>query len=187
MCSYFNYYYPQIREVTDGGKDSEEVTTASSIYEFSARNIDHKNISLSSYKPSVSLIVNVTSSKGSLSVKNYKGLAELNSRHAKRGLRILLFPCNQFGNEDAGIAADVKKHHLPEGMQFELFAKTEVNGTRAHGLFRYLKSALSRKQVKGNFEKWLVGKNGVPVKWYESKADPLSLENDIIAELDKTN
>ena len=186
---YSNYYYPDMI-LKEGGEPKEKIEepiNASSIYEFSARNVDHKNVSLSTYKPSVTLIVNVTSSQGSLSLKNYAGLKELCMRHGKRGLSILLFPCNQFGNEDAGIAADIKKLHLPEGMQFELFAKTEVNGTRAHGLFRYLKSVLRKKEVKGSFEKWLVGRNGVPVRWYESKADPLSIENDIIAELDKSS
>merc|ERR1712121_179889 len=115
---YSNYYYPDmiLKEGDNAPKESLEEPSASSIYEFSARNSDHKNVSLSSYKPNVTLIVNVTSSQGSLSLKNYAGLKELCTRHAKGGLSILLFPCNQFGNEDAGIASDIKRHHLPEGM-----------------------------------------------------------------------
>ena len=184
---YSNYYYPQTRENEDESKPKEkESTNASSIYEFTVRNVDHDNVSMRTYQRGVSLIVNVTASQGAISLKNYAGLTKLSERLAKRGLNILLFPCNQFGIQDAGIVSDIKRLHLPDGVQFELFAKIEVNGVRAHGLFKYLKSALGRKAVKGNFEKFLVGKNGVPVRWYESKMDPLSIEDDIIAELNKT-
>ena len=118
-------------------------------------------------------------------MKNYAQLAQLHMRHAQRGLTILLFPCSQFGNQEFVNDADIKKFHLSEFGEFELFAKIDVNGAGAHSLFVFLKEAVNGGEVEWNFEKWLVGRDGVPVRWYQSETDPLDIENDIIAELNK--
>ena len=106
-------------------------------------------------------------------------------RHAKRGFVILLFPCSQFGNQEPASDVDIKKFHLNEGGEFELFAKIDVNGAHAHGLFTFLKDSLKGGDVEWNFEKWLVGRDGVPVRWYHSDTDPLAIDEDIVGELDK--
>ena len=103
-----------MEEVKDGREMTVKELTQSSIYDFSVQNIDQISIPLSNYKPQVSLIINVAS-QWSLSLKNYAQLTQLHMRHAKRGLSILLFPCNQFGNEEPRSDAEIKKLHLHEG------------------------------------------------------------------------
>lgn len=154
---------------------------ASSIFKFQALNIDGDVVKLSKYEGFVTYIVNVASKWG-MTEKNYAQLAELHTRYAEKGLRILAFPCNQFGNQEPGTNAEIKEFALARGAKYDLFAKIQVNGNDAHPLYKFLK----RKQkgtfgnaIKWNFSKFLCDKNGIPVARYAPTKDPLSCVSDI--------
>ena len=106
-------------------------------------------------------------------------------------MQVLAFPCNSFGNQEPGDQASIKEfvrvHH---GIEFPLFSKVEVNGPEAHPVFKFLKENLPKTggladvwEAKWNFSKWLVNKQGMPVKHYDSNFDEAELEQDIAAEL----
>jgi len=106
-------------------------------------------------------------------------------------LRILGFPCNQFGKQEPGTNEEIEKFARDaHGATWDLFEKTDVNGKKENPLFRYLKShkngkGLLTNSIKWNFTKFLIGRDGVPVKRYGPKDAPKSFEKDIKAELDK--
>lgn len=158
------------------GANGEEWKTAGSIYEFSAKDIDGNEVSLDKYKGHVCLIVNVASKWG-FTDKNYTQLQELHTKYAEsKGLRILAFPCNQFGSQEPWPEPEIKEFAVSKyNVQFDMFSKINVNGDGAHPLFKYLK----KKQkgtlgdfIKWNFSKFLVDKNGQPVKRYSPKTEP---------------
>lgn len=107
------------------------------------------------------------------------------------GMQVLAFPCNSFGNQESGDQASIKEfvreHH---GIEFPLFSKVEITGQDAHPVFKFLKENLPKTggltdlwEPKWNFSKWLVNKQGMPVKHYDSNFDAAELEQDIAAEL----
>lgn len=158
------------------------VQTSQSIYDFSATSIEGQSISLSNYKDKVLLIVNTASQCGF--TPQYKGLQELYDKYADRGLVILGFPCNQFGQQEPGTSSDIQSFcETRFGVTFPLFQKIDVNGANAHPLYTYLtKEApglLGSEAIKWNFTKFLVDRNGNVVKRYASLAKPEDLEKDI--------
>lgn len=114
--------------------------------------------------------------------KNYTQLAQLHAKYAEsKGLRILLFPCNQFASQEPWPEEKIKEFAEGFSKGFELFSKIDVNGNNTHPLFQYLK----KKQggtlgdfLKWNFTKFLVDKNGIPVKRYAPNVDPFTVEKD---------
>ncbi|NP_001296701.1 phospholipid hydroperoxide glutathione peroxidase, mitochondrial-like [Hydra vulgaris] len=159
---------------------ASDPTKASSIFEFQAKSIDGEDISLSKYKGFVTLIVNVAS-KG-LTELNYAQLADLHTKYAEKGLRILAFPCNQFGNQEPGTDLEIKAFALARGAHYDLFSKIDVNGDKADPLYKYLKSkqkGILGNKIKWNFSKFICDKNGIPVKRYAPTTEPLSLVPDI--------
>lgn len=102
---------------------------------------------------------------------------------ASKGLRILGFPCNQFGNQEPGTNEEIKAFATGKyGVQFDMFSKINVNGDNAIPLYKYLK----RKQggtlgdfIKWNFSKFLVDKNGQPVKRYAPNVEPFAIKQDL--------
>ena len=113
-------------------------------------------------------------------------MIELHNRYHEKGLRILAFPCNQFGGQEPGTNTEIKAFSLSKGASFDLFSKIEVNGVNAHPLFVYLKSKAGGwfgSSIKWNFTKFLCNRNGIPVKRYSPTDNPLDAEKDIIYEL----
>ena len=109
-------------------------------------------------------------------------------RYFEKGLRILAFPSNQFGNQEPGTNAEIKEFALARGAKYDLFSKIDVNGNNAHPLYKFLKKAKSGtfgNSIKWNFSKFLCDRKGVPVKRYGPTTDPLSCVKDIEAELAK--
>ncbi len=107
---------------------------------------------------------------------------QLHDELYERGLRILAFPCNQFGGQEPGTAADIRAFADGYGVKFQMFAKCNVNGERAHPVFRYLRSQLSDiigSSIKWNFTKFLVDHDGIPRKRYSPPVPPLSLRSQI--------
>lgn len=109
-------------------------------------------------------------------------------RYAERGLRILAFPCNQFGGQEPGTNGEIKEFVKGYGVQFDMFSKIDVNGSNAHPLYVFLKNAKHgtlTNNIKWNFTKFLCDKHGVPVKRYSPTVAPLDIAKDIESELSK--
>lgn len=134
------------------------------------------------YKGKVLLIVNVASECGFTS--QYKGLQSLYEEFHPQGFEILAFPCNQFGGQEPGSPQQIEQFCSDRyGVTFPVFQKTDVNGTLAHPLFVYLKTAapglLGSEDIKWNFTKFLVARNGLAVTRYASASSPASIRDDI--------
>ena len=109
-------------------------------------------------------------------------------RYNERGLRILGFPCNQFGGQEPGTNEEIKQSAIEHGARFDLFSKIDVNGNNAIPLYKFLKRVQGGTfgdAIKWNFTKFLCNKEGIPVKRYGPTTDPLSAVKDIEAELGK--
>lgn len=167
-----------------------QLDRASGLYTMVAEDIDGKTVNLSEYRGKVSLVVNVASKCG-YTDSNYKGLKELYDKHGSAGFEVLAFPCNSFGQQEPDANAGIKEFASKQyGITFPLFAKVEVNGPNAHPIFKFLNDNVPNTdglqgiwQAKWNFSKWLVDKQGMPVKHYDSVFDADELERDIAAEL----
>lgn len=150
-------------------------------YQFSARSLQGKDISMETYRGKVILVVN-TASKCGLTPQ-YEGLEDLNKKYKERGLCILGFPCNQFGGQEPGTDIEISEGCLINyGVSFQMFSKIDVNGDNAHPVFKYLKDKLPgflSKKIKWNFAKFLIDRNGIPFKRYSPTTAPEKLINDI--------
>ena len=152
------------------------------VYDFKARTIENQEISLSAYKGKVLLIVNVASQCGF--TPQYKALGDLYSKYSQRGLSILGFPCNQFGGQEPGNEQEIKSFcELNFGVKFPLFSKVEVNGPNTLPLYDYLKGSapgiLGTKRIKWNFTKFLIGRDGFPIKRFAPNTKPEKLISEI--------
>ncbi|MCG1054476.1 glutathione peroxidase [Mycetohabitans sp. B5] len=154
----------------------------SQLYSFSARSLQGDDIPLERYRGKVLLIVNTASECGF--TPQYAGLQALYERYAARGLEILGFPCNQFGKQEPGdaqqIGAFCEKNYQ---VKFPMFDKIDVNGAHAHPLYRYLTEEapglLGTEAIKWNFTKFLIDREGRPVKRYAPVTKPDAIEPDI--------
>ena len=152
------------------------------LYDFSASALDGKQIDLNTYRGRVVLVVNTASECGL--TPQYAGLEALHEKYQKRGLDVLGFPCNQFGAQEPGDAAQIdafcRKNY---GVGFQMFGKVEVNGDGAHPLYKWLTRAapglLGSEAIKWNFTKFLIGRDGKVVKRYAPQTEPAGLEADI--------
>lgn len=145
-----------------------------SVYDFSMKTIDGKDVSLSSYKGKALLIVNTASECGF--TPQYKGLEELYRQYKDQGFEILAFPSNDFGGQEPGSNEEIKKFcELKFKTSFPLFAKIPVKGEAAHPLYKYLTGLKDHGgEVAWNFNKFLVSADGAVVAHLPSKADPTS-------------
>jgi glutathione peroxidase len=154
----------------------------STFFDLSAQRLDGKDQDFSAYKGKVVLVVNVASKCGF--TPQYTGLEALWKTFADRGLVILGFPCNQFGAQEPGDAAEIASFcSTTYPVSFPLFAKVEVNGGNTHPVYQHLKSAapgvLGTEGVKWNFTKFLIDKSGKVVSRYAPTTTPKDLEADI--------
>ena len=152
------------------------------IYDFKVKTRKGEEVDLSTFKGKVMLIVNTATGCGF--TPQYEGLEKLYEEYHDKGLEILDFPCNQFGHQAPG--TDEEIHEFCTGKyktQFDQFAKIDVNGKNEDPLYTYLKSkkgGLLGKNIKWNFTKFLVDKEGNVVKRYEPTTEPSKIEKDII-------
>jgi glutathione peroxidase len=153
------------------------------IYDFSAQSLAGQEIPLKQFEGQVLLIVNTASACGL--TPQYKGLETLHQELAPRGFAVLGFPCNQFGGQEPGDAAQIEQFCSSNyAITFPMFAKVEVNGDNAHPLFKYLKNAkfgLLGPSIKWNFTKFLVDRSGKVVARHAPTARPESLTREIEA------
>lgn len=106
-------------------------------------------------------------------------------------LQVLAFPCNSFGNQEPGDQKTIKEFVRDKhGITFPLFSKVDITGSDAHPVFKFLMENLPQTgglkdiwEPKWNFSKWLINRQGMPVKHYDSDFDAAALEQDIAAEL----
>lgn len=153
--------------------------TNKSFYDFEVVTIQEKRVSMAEYKGKTVIVVN-TASKCGLTPQ-FEGLERLYQKYKDRGLVILGFPCNQFANQEPGSASEIQEFcQLNYGVTFPMFAKVDVNGPTAHPLFVYLKSKLGSIfgcKIKWNFNKFVIDKNGKPVKRFAPFTKPEKMES----------
>ena len=159
------------------------MTTA---YDFSAKTLDGEEQALDAYRGKAMLIVNTASKCGF--TPQYTGLEKLWEKYQDQGLVVLGFPCDQFGHQEPGDAEEIKSFcSLNYDVSFPLYEKVEVNGGKAHPLWKWLKKEkpglLGMEGVKWNFTKFLVDKNGKVVKRYAPTDTPEKIEKDLASVL----
>ena len=146
--------------------------------------LDDSVENISDYIGKVLLVVNVASECGFTS--QYRELQSLYQEFHGKGFEILAFPCNQFGAQEPGTAEQIQAFcKVNYGVTFPVFKKINVNGPDAHPLFEYLKTAapglLGTEAIKWNFTKFLINREGLPVKRFASATTPKSIQADIQA------
>jgi glutathione peroxidase len=159
---------------------------ATTAYDFDAAALDGSQKPLSDWRGKVLLIVNTASECGF--TPQFAGLEKLWQDYRERGLVVIGFPSNEFGNQDPGtneqIASFCERNY---GVSFPMMAKLQVNGPAADPLWRWLKSeapgVLGSEAVKWNFTKFLVGRDGQVIRRYAPTESPESLRRDIEAAL----
>ncbi|HSI17335.1 MAG TPA: glutathione peroxidase [Sphingomonas sp.] len=154
------------------------------ITEMSVKAADGTPADLSAYAGKVLLIVNTASKCGF--TPQYEGLEALHRELGSRGFEVLGFPCNQFGAQEPGDAAEIANFcSLTYDVTFPLFAKIDVNGGNADPLFEKLKEEapglMGSKSIKWNFTKFLVDRNGKTIKRYAPTTKPEEIKADIEA------
>ena len=153
------------------------------IYDYTVKGRAGEDVSLSTYKDKVLLVVNTATGCGF--TPQYEGLQKLYDKHKDKGFEILDFPCNQFANQAPGTIEEIQSFcTLNYGTTFPRFAKIDVNGKNASDLFKFLKkekkSALG-SSIKWNFTKFLIDREGNVVKRFAPTDTPESIEQDIVA------
>jgi len=146
---------------------------AESLYDIPLKDIDGKDTSLKAYAGQVLLLVNVASKCGY--TPQYAGLEALYKQYALPGLVVCGFPCNQFGAQEPGTAADIKQFCTSKyAVTFPMFDKLEVNGKNRHPLYVQLAGTHSPfpGNIKWNFTKFLIGRDGKIVARFDSKVKP---------------
>lgn len=148
-------------------------------YDFEAQKLNGETISMEQFKGKTVVVVNTASACGL--TPQYEGLETLYKKYKDEDLVILGFPCNQFGKQESGTSNEIEEFcQVNYGVSFPMFEKIEVNGKGAHPLFKYLKKELSGgilgSAIKWNFTKFVIDKNGKPVKRFAPTTKPESME-----------
>ena len=179
----------------------------STIYDYKAIASNGKEIDFKQFEGKVLLIVNTASKCGF--TPQFDGLEALNEKYRERGLVCIGFPCTQFANQDPGTDGEIQEFcRVNYGVSFQIMKKVDVNGKDEHPLFTYLKSVAPAEEYKGlkakassalfktisksvekdsdikwNFTKFLISRDGSVVKRYPPTTEPQDFEKDIEAML----
>ena len=158
--------------------ETPKETTAKSLYDFTLKSLDGKDISLSQYKGKKMLIVNTASQCGY--TPQYKQLQELHTKYGSKVV-VLGFPCNDFGAQEPGNAGEIKTFcEKNYGVTFQLFSKIHVKGTEKAPLYKWLsdkkENGVNDKEPSWNFCKYLIDENGQLLHFYESSISPTGSE-----------
>ncbi len=146
-----------------------------SVLDHKVKTIDGEEVNLADYKGKVLLVVNVASKCGY--TRQYTGLEELQKKFNDKGLEVLGFPCNQFGKQEPGSEAQIKEFcSSTYKVTFDMFSKVDVNGENADPFYKEIKKVDAAPkgagEVKWNFEKFLIGKDGKVIARYPSSTEP---------------
>ncbi len=157
-----------------------------SLYELSVQRLDGSTDELEQYRGDVLLVVNVASHCGF--TPQYEGLEHLYRKYRHEGFTVLGFPCNQFGKQEPGSAPDIESFcRIKYQIGFPMHAKVKVNGDGAHPLFDLLKNeapgVMGTKNIKWNFTKFLVGRDGRVIERFSSVDTPGAMENAVLRAL----
>ena len=156
--------------------------SAQSIYDFTVKDDAGKDVSLAEYKGKVLLIVNTATRCGF--TPQYKDMEPLYQKYHAQGFEILDFPCNQFGQQAPGSIQEIHSFCTANfDIHFPQFDKIDVNGENAHPLYTWLKSQAGGGDIKWNFTKFLVGRDGKVIKRYESRDQIAAIEADMQMEV----
>ncbi|GLJ42505.1 hypothetical protein SUGI_0881050 [Cryptomeria japonica] len=162
------------------GNNSAKLAT--SVHDFSVKDIRGNDVSLSTYKGKVLLIVNVASQCG-LTTSNYQEMTELYNKFKEQGFEILAFPCNQFAAQEPGSNEEIAEIACTRfKANFPIFDKVDVNGDDAAPVYKFLKSTrggIFEEDIKWNFSKFLIDKDGNLFDRYAPTISPLNIEKDI--------
>ncbi len=152
-----------------------------SIYQFTAKTLNGEEKNFNDYQGKVLLIVN-TASKCGLTPQ-YEGLEKLYQDYKEKGLEVIGFPCGQFANQELASSSEISEFcQLNYGISFQMMAKIDVNGDNAHPIYQWLKTqkgGLLTDNIKWNFTKFLLNKEGQVVKRYAPTTKPSSIASDI--------
>lgn len=152
-----------------------------SIYDYTVKDGKGKDVSLADYKGKVLLIVNTATNCGFTT--QYDGLQYLYEKYSEKGFEILDFPCNQFAGQAPGTDEEIVSFCTGRfGVTFRQFHKIDVNGSNEEPLYTFLKSQIggvAGSNIKWNFTKFLVDRDGNVVARYASTKTPKSLEGEI--------
>jgi glutathione peroxidase-family protein len=156
--------------------------TAQSVYDFTVKDDAGKDVSLAEYKGKVLLIVNTATRCGF--TPQYKDLEPLYQKYHAQGFEILDFPCNQFGQQAPGTIQEIHQFCTANyDIHFPQFDKIDVNGENVHPLYTWLKAQAGGGDIKWNFTKFLVGRDGKVIKRYESRDQIATIEADMQMEV----
>ena len=152
------------------------------LHDFTARDMQGRDVSLARFQGRVLLVVNTASRCGF--TPQYDGLEHLHEDLAGRGFAVLGFPCNQFGAQEPGDEGEIAQFCESRfGVGFPMFAKIEVNGPGAHPIYQWLKREakgfLGSEQIKWNFTKFLIDRDGKVVRRDAPNATPEAIRPDI--------
>jgi len=163
---------------------------AKSVLDFTVKDIDGKDVPLSRYKGKVLLVVNVASKCGL--TPQYEQLEALHEKYGEKGLAVLGFPANDFGSQEPGTEAEIKEFCSTKfGVKFDMFSKVSVKGDDCCDLYKFLTSEQKNEKfagdIKWNFTKFLVGRDGKVVARFEprTKPDDADVIKAVEAELEK--
>jgi len=151
------------------------------VYDFSVKMANGEEKSLQEYEGKPLIIVNTASKCGF--TPQFNGLQQLYEKYHAQGLEILGFPCDQFNHQEFdNIEETMQFCQVNYGVTFPMFAKVDVNGDNADPLFQFLKQqkkGVLTKNIKWNFTKFLIDRNGQVVERYAPTTEPAQLEKDL--------
>ncbi len=158
---------------------TSEPYNGESFYDFTMKTIDGEEIKLDQYKGKVVLVVNVASFCGY--TKQYTGLEQLFNKYKDKGLVVIGFPSNNYGEQEPGSDEEIKEFCATNyNVTFQMFAKITVKDEDKHPLYKFLTSGGGNSELAGevawNFEKFLIDRNGKIVSRYKRNIEPMSDE-----------
>jgi len=162
---------------TEASRELKGNNMEKNIKQINVKDIDGKSVKLKDYKGKVLLIVNVASYCSY--TKQYAGLEEIYKEYKSKGFEILAFPCNQFGQQEPGTNEEIKNFCSSKfDVTFRLFDKIDVNGKDKSPLYSILtdNEITGKADIKWNFEKFIIDKNGNVIARYSSKVEPTNKE-----------
>lgn len=165
-----------VGKVQTGMAPQQQAFASKSFYDFTMKNIDGKDVPLSTYKGKVLLVVNVASFCGN--TPQYAALEKLYAENKDKGFEILGFPANQFGQQEPGTNSEIKQFCTSKyNVTFPMFSKIIVKGEGIHPLYQWLLANADRHDdIEWNFAKFLIGRDGKVLKRFTPKTTPDSEE-----------